>query len=596
MLNIPGFSNSTSGLESIIQQYMALERRPLNRLQSQKSALSTKASLFDAVKQQLDSLKDLAEDLANTDSDSIFNTTSATSSDSDLITVSASDDAGMGTYVFRVRQLATSTTMKSSAELNTAVSIKSSSQVVAGLDGLDTTKSWSEAGFDTTPTGTVSFDSGSGWVTFTLSDYSTIDDFLDAVNADTTAAVNIYYDSDQDKFVIEKDATGGTLTIKQSTTDGFLTQANIATDTADHIISSNTTGVRTDVYLYKSNFDNAVAETDSGSFKINGVTFSWDADQDTLDDIISDINSSEANVTAFYDETLDKLTITSNSTGSEEIQYEDVSGTFLSSTLKLASVTQSLGQDAKFTINSTDSADEITKSSNTFTLNGLEITLKAVTVANSDYTDTNTEAVTITATRDIDSIESKIKSFLTTFNSVADYLKTQTNVDPTTYKRGALADESTFRSLRSTLFSYMINVVSSVDSGDPATLGEIGITFDSSLQASVTDSSTLRSLLTSNPSGVAALFNSTNGIATRIYSLLDTYTEDDGIIDGRKDIIQDHIDFYDDQIKVMKERLEVKESQYRSQITKMQDLLIQTVQQQQLVSNILAMSQQMVGL
>ena len=488
--------------------------------------------------------------------------------------------------------------------MNTGEETMSDCEVVDGWNGLDTSVSWENAGFDTAPTGTVYFDNGSGWVEFTLSNYATVDAFISAVNSDTTAGVNIYYDDNRDKFVIESDASGVTLKMKQSVSGGFLAQAKIADETTGQVIAdatehdytTNQSGVQSDVLLYKANFDNSLTSSDSGSFKINGVTISWNAGNDTLDGIISDINLSQANVTAFYDQSLDKITITANDTGSEQIQFEDVTGTFLANTLKLNGVTQNVGQDAKFTINSTDSADEMSKSSNTFTINNLTFTLKQVTVANDNYADASTSSVTVSATRDSESITSDIESFLTTFNTVTDYLKTQTAVNPVTYSRAALAGESLFRSLRSSLMNIVMAEVSGVDSGDPATLSEIGITFDSDLHASVSDASTLSTQLSENPSGVAALFNSTNGVAKRIYDLLDTYTEtDNGIIDERKAFLQNQISDLNSRYDRLDERLKIKEEQYRSQLAQMQNLYIQVNQQQSLMNSILGSVGQILG-
>ncbi len=597
-------TSSTGSLETLIQQYMAIESRPLTQLSNQISTLKSRSSLFDQLKTQLSSLKDKSDVLSETDSTSAFNAVQATSNDEDALTVSAGNGTTEGTYIFRIRQLATSTNMRSTAGMNTAPSTASDSQVVAGLNSLDTSQNWADAGFDTEPGGTVSFNTGSGWVEFTLSAYSTVNDFIDAVNNDATAGVNIYYDDNLDKFVVESDDSGSTLEMKQSVSDGFLSQAKIAdeltgqviADSAEHDYTTNQTGVQSDVLLYKANFDNSLSSSDSGSFKINGVTISWDAANDTLDNIISDINSSQANVTAFYDQTLDKITITANDTGSEQIQFEDLSGTFLADTLKLGGVTQNVGQDAKFTINSTDSSDEITKSSNTFTINDLTFTLHGVTVTNNDYADSNTSSATVTATRDTESIRSDIESFLTTFNTVTDYLKTQTAVNPVTYSRAALAGENLFRSLRSELMNILMSEVSGVDRGDPATLPEIGITFDSDLHASVSDSSTLSTQLSENPGGVAALFNSTNGIAKRIYDLLDTYTEtDNGILDERKNILQDQISDLNLRSDRLEERLSIKEQQYRVQLTQMQDLYNQAVQEQSLLSSILGSVGQILG-
>ena len=579
---------STGSLESLIQQYMTLERRPLTTMQANRNSLSTKSTLFDDVKTQLQDLQDLAEEMAETDADeSVFNTVQASSGDTDTITVSADEGAAEGTYLFRVRQLATSTTMKSTGYLNTAASVKSSSQVVAGTGYLTTSRSWALAGFDTVPDGTVTINGK----TFTLSDYSTVDAFMTAVNNDEDADAHIYYNRSTDRFVIEHDTPGETLTLAESAS-GFLTQVNITAGS----YAANTTGVQTDVLLKNANFDYAFSAAETGSFTINGVEIDWDADSDTLGEIISRINASEANVTAFYDESLDKVTFTANETGSEEIQWEDVTGTFLGDALKLTGVTQSVGNDAKFTINSADSEDEITKTSNTFTLNGLSVTLKDITVANGSYADSGTTSVTITSTQDTSAIRTKISSFLTKFNTVRDYLKNKLSVDPTTYSRGALAGETTFRNLLTNMTTIILDQVSGVGANDPSTLYEIGITFDEKLHASITDESTMNDVIESDPSAVAAIFNSTYGIATRLYDVLDLYTETDGIIDGRKDIIEDQIQDIDKRVDKYQVRLSIKERQYRNELYAVQNLLNRTIQQQNLMSSILESVNTLLGL
>jgi flagellar hook-associated protein 2 len=594
-------STGPSGLESIIQQYMAIEKRPLSNMLSQKSNLRSTVTLFEGFKSQLNALQNVVDDLKDSDSSSAFQAVKVESSDKDSITVTGSDNAAEGNYDIRVRQLATSTTMRSTATLNTAVSTKSSQQVVPGSDEIDTSLVWEEAGFSNTPTGTVSFNSGSGWKEFTLANYDSVDEFLNAVNGDSVAGVNIYYNENADKFVLDNDNTGGTLQVRQSTTDGFLAKAKFAdessgsiiTDTADHTFSFNNSGVQTSVYLYETNFDATLSETDTGSFEINGATIEWDAGADTFADIIYRINSSDADVTAFYNESLDKITITSNSTGNESILFKDVEGDLLADVLKLDGVSQDLGDNALFTVNSNSLQDEITELSNIFTLNGLTIELNSVTVTNDDYADANTSSIKISSERDIEAIEKNINQFLQKFNGVADYLKSQMSVNVTIYTRNALAGESIVRTLRSNLINIVLQQVSGIQDGDPSSLSQIGITFNNDLNLEISDSTVLREFLTSSPGKVSHLFQDTNGIATRIYDSMDVYTETyDGLIDQRKEILADQILGIDKRIDRFNERMEIKEAQYRSQLTGLQALYIQVIQQQALMNSIISSSQQ----
>jgi len=589
--------NTSSTIDSLVSQYMAIERRPLIQLQARKSQISAKLQYFDTLKTKLQSLQDLAEELKDTENDSIFNAVVVTSNNENAVTVSADEGAAVGTYNIRVRQLATSTQIKSIGQLNTALATISSSQVVAGLDNLNIINSFTEAGFDTAPSGSITINGQ----TFNLDEYSSIFDFMLAINNDVTANANIYYDENKDKFIIENDDhTVNTLTISETageTGEGFFTAANIETGTYGDAPNKTptATGVQVDVLLYKLNFDSSFDETDTGSFKINGVTIDWDAGEDTLNEVISRINSSATNVTAFYDESLDKVMITSNDTGNEEIQFEDIEGSFLGNTLKFDGVVQNTGNDAKFTINSSDSGDEITKSSNTFEINGISITLKNITVENDNYADPDTEAVIISSTENLDAIKNKIQSFLDSYNNISSYIKQLSDVDMTTYTRGVFTGESVFTNLRYELIRLITDKITDVSSGDPNSLSQIGITFDENLKAEISDTSLLEDFLMNDPQAVSAIFNSSDGVATKVYDLLVPYNETYGIIDGRKDSIENNVESIDNSIDRLEERLERREDYYRSRLQTMQALLYQVVQQQNLMNSILATSQQYLG-
>jgi len=556
---------------------MALERRPIQSLISKKAALNTKSAVFNDCKTKLSALESAAEALADTSGSSIFEAVQVSSDDTDKLTVTAGSNAAQGQYVFRVRQLATATRMKSTADLNTHKSAVSSDPVVDGYNGLDTDEDWADAGFDTTPDGTVTFNG----IEFTLADYSSVDDFMDAVNEYATANAKVFYDSDRDKFFIES-TDGSDLVISETGTNGFLTEINITAGT----YATNVSGLDAGAFLHEINFDTGVAESDTGSFKINGITIEWDADEDTLNSLISDINHSDAGVTAFYDDTLDRVVVTSDTMGSDEIQWEDVEGTFLGSTLSFDGVTQTTGQDALFTINSTDAADEITKTSNSFSINGLNFSLKQATVANDSYSDGDTTTVTVSSVKDESALTSKINTFLDAYNGVVDYFKSKMAVNTTTYTRGSLAGETLFSTLRSDLVGILLDQVSGIDSDKPSYLAEIGITIGAKLHASISDSGDLSDWLEENPDAVSDLFNSTNGVATRIVALLEPYTESYGIIDDRKEVIGDSIGNIDKRITRLEERMERREAYYRRQFAALQESISLINFQQSVITNI----------
>lgn len=574
MSSIGGSANS---IETLVQQYMALERRPVQKLESQKAALNVTKGVYSDLNSKLKELLDLAEDLADTDSDSIYSSVKVVSDDSDVLGVTTGTNSAQGQYAFRIKQLATSTTMRSTGALNTNPSIKTDNQVVAGADGLDTDAAWADAGFDTAPDGTVTING----TAFTLADYSTVDDFMEAVN-DSAANANIWYDEGSDQFVMES-TDGSDLILSETGTNGFLTESNISSGT----YTTNVSGLDVNALLSEANFDSGLTDSDTGSFKINGALIEWDAGEDTFGSIISDINSSAAGVTAFYDESLDKVVFTSEETGSLDIEWEDVSGSFLSDALKFSGVTQNAGQDAKFTINSSDASDEITKSSNNFTINGLNFTLKATTVENDSYADEETTAVTVNSEKDESKLKAKLNAFFTKFNAMSDYIKAKSAVDITTYTRGPLAGDTVFNGIRNSMMNIFLDQVTGLDSGKPAYLAEIGITLGDNLHASISDSALFSEWLDDDPQAISNLFNSENGVATQIAALLEPYTESYGIVENRSDGIDDKIKNIDTRIEAVERRLVKKEEYYRKQFSALQEMLNSISSQQQMVSSLM---------
>ena len=94
-----------SGLDtnSIIDQLLALQQKPIIKLQQQEAAYQVELSAYGSLQSTLSSLKSAMENL---DSASDLTSFSASSSDTDLFTVSAGDTAVSGSYSITVTQMA----------------------------------------------------------------------------------------------------------------------------------------------------------------------------------------------------------------------------------------------------------------------------------------------------------------------------------------------------------------------------------------------------------------------------------------------------------------------------------------------------------
>ena len=583
--------SSSSSLDSLVSQYMTLERRPLTTLNTQKTSLNSSLSIHTDLKTKISDLLTLSRELGSTETTAIYNSRTSSSGDETKITASAGSGAAVGTYQIRVKQLATGASLQSTAALLTKPATISSSKVAPGSGTIDVTKSFANAGFESTPTGTVTIGS---WTSDDLSTYTSVQTFMDAVNAAGVDA-NIYYNKTEDKFYLES-KTVTALTFSESESGGgtgFFTQVKMRDTTSGYAYHGTTdaTGVQSNVILNNANFDTALTSTTTGKFKINGVEISYDTSTDTLDAVISRINSSTANVNVFYDTSLDKLLIKSKGAGSTDtITLSDVTGNLMN-VLKLDAATVTSGTDAKFTINSTSASDELTKSTNTFTINGINYTLNNTNVT--AYSDTT--YTTITVRQDTSALQSKINDFLTKFNAVTQYIKDKSGLDAYTKERGVFAGNTTFASLKGQLYRKLSEQVTGLTSGNPDYLSKIGITFDSYLKASLSDTTKFNNAVSANSQAVQDLFNSTNGVAKKLETLLIPFAESistsrGSIIDETKSAISQRVTNLETSIARMETRLKMKENQYRQQLYKMQDLLNTAVLQGSSISSLTSAS------
>ncbi len=123
-----------SGLdvESIVNQLMALERRPLELLVQQEADLNSRLSIYGTLKSALSSFQSAAESLSSLSNIQVF---SATSSDDALFTATADSSAVAGSYSIEVTQLAQAHKIASTAgfaDANTAIGSTGTLRITVG--------------------------------------------------------------------------------------------------------------------------------------------------------------------------------------------------------------------------------------------------------------------------------------------------------------------------------------------------------------------------------------------------------------------------------------------------------------------------------
>ena len=113
---MPSISSTGIGsgldVESIVTQLMALEKRPLNLLQQAKNSLDTRLSAIGTLQSRMSALRDSSNALTSL---TLWNQTTATSSNAGALRVSTSAGAATGSYAVQVNRLASTQTLASSA-------------------------------------------------------------------------------------------------------------------------------------------------------------------------------------------------------------------------------------------------------------------------------------------------------------------------------------------------------------------------------------------------------------------------------------------------------------------------------------------------
>jgi flagellar hook-associated protein 2 len=277
-----------------------------------------------------------------------------------------------------------------------------------------------------------------------------------------------------------------------------------------------------------SSADLSTAITDGGSgngaFMINGVTINYNASTDSIQNVLSRINSSGAGVTASYDSLNNRFVLTNKSTGDVGISMQDVTGNFLAAT-GLSSGTLQHGQNLLYTLNGNPT--QLVSQSNTITSASSGVTGLSVTALNN-------KSVTVTVASDTNTISTAIQQFITDYNTVQSDISSQqivTTGSDGTVTPGPLTGDLTASGIASDLRTSVFSPITGLSSTIQM-LSDMGIqTNGQDNTLSLTDPSALNDALTNNLSGVKAFFSdSTSGWATQVNNYLNDTIGDNGTL------------------------------------------------------------------
>lgn len=175
--------------------------------------------------------------------------------------------------------------------------------------------------------------------------------------------------------------------------------------------------------------------------------------------------------------------------------------------------------DANFTIN----GYAATSPNNVVTgaITGVTLDLLAPTAAGA--------STTLTVAPDTSNAQTSISTFVTALNGVLSAVQSLTGYDATTGTAGALNGDPTLASFQSQL-ENILDTVNSSASGGIQSLADLGITADAQTGSLDSNTLTLGTALSSNLNGVANLLGGTNGIATKLNALVQSYTGAGGLL------------------------------------------------------------------
>ena len=109
------------------------------------------------------------------------------------------------------------------------------------------------------------------------------------------------------------------------------TQFTIPAATASTAESASAVGSGIDLNVTLDTAGLTIAPSATGTLRINGTDVNFDSSVDTLNALITRINSAGAGVTASYDAGTDQLKLTNAANGPTAVTYSDVSGNFMES-------------------------------------------------------------------------------------------------------------------------------------------------------------------------------------------------------------------------------------------------------------------------
>jgi flagellar hook-associated protein 2 len=513
--------------DQMVKDLMQVEKIPLDKILQKKEKSEWIRDEYRSITNLLRGLKDEYFNILKFDnymfSESNYKKYTVLSSDSSYVTASGTYQAANGSHNLVVKTIATADTAVSSGNVTKALSGSPSNYQLSGksirisLDGVTRE--------------------------IYLDNYTGLDDMINKSETGLQALIDknfgegkIIVGNSGGKLTFSEAGGASTISLYGGSKDDGLKDMGYAAG------ASNRMNINKSLEELAQDFASELTFNEEGNlvFSINSKSFTF-SKTTTLSSMLNTINRDpDAGVNISYDEISDKFKIVAKQTGDgDNIRITQTGGTFFTQDDVAGAVgidtanpvvIENGGQQGRDAVIEID-GQVITRSSNTFTANGISYTVHKEHPENSD-------GETISVTQDVDGVFEKIKSFIEKYNEVIEKIneklseKYDRNYQPLTNdQKEAMTDDDIKKweekaktgllrndpLLQSIVYS-MRRALSEKVEGVGITLSSIGITTDSYQEKGKLkiDETKLKNAIKNDIESVMNLFSKKSGIDSNI--------------------------------------------------------------------------------
>ncbi|UUY07170.1 flagellar filament capping protein FliD [Pseudomonas sp. J452] len=548
-------------IDSIVTALVNAEKAPKTlQLDRLEKVTTSRFSALGTLKGSLSSLQATIQGLSKA---SVFETRTASSSSSSVLTAKAAASADAGKYSMQVQQLASSSKVALQSVSSTSGTTFNSGKL------------------------TISAGSSSIEVDVTAAN-NTLSGLRDSINEEGKSAgisATIVTDASGSRLVLSSNKTGAGNDITVAATQDGVTTGTVALTTQSFQPSASLQ-LPSFAAGATSTFKAGALEITAGSVSLNVAVNDGDS-MEAIRDAINTAGSGQGvSATIETDSSGARLVLSSTNGTALEVSASSTGGA--TGTNELTSLNPASGVVATSSgPNSTTGAGgviskaqsailyvdglQVTSDSNTVTtaIDGLTLNLVS---AQSSADLLAGKTVDVTVGVDKGTVKSNVQKFVDAYNSLISTVGQLSAVVPVTDGTpvtGPLVGDVTVRGLMSGIRGELVKMTG--PDGARA-LAELGITTQKDGTLKI-DDTTLSAALDSNFEGVAEYFSGSNGLMTRLESNVSNYLKSDGVLDQRTKSLSGTLANIDDQREALDMRIEKVQARLVAQYSAMDSLV-----------------------